>query len=88
MDRNLNILATMLSLPPRSSAVSAPGANDVGASRGHIMDAVEASLRRLQTDHSGLYQIQGNDPGTSIEETLRALDCGCTYCSSARVSRA
>ena len=34
------------------------------------MDAVEASLRRLQTDHIDLYQIQGNDPVASIEETL------------------
>jgi aryl-alcohol dehydrogenase-like predicted oxidoreductase len=51
-----------------------PGRNDVGASRGHIMDAVEASLGRLQTDHIDLYQIHGNDPLTPIEETLRALD--------------
>ncbi len=51
-----------------------PGRNDVGASRGHIMDGVEASLRRLQTDHIDLYQIHGNDTVTPIEETLRALD--------------
>jgi aryl-alcohol dehydrogenase-like predicted oxidoreductase len=51
-----------------------PGRNDVGASRGHILDAVEASLRRLQTDHIDLYQIHANDPVTPIEETLRALD--------------
>jgi aryl-alcohol dehydrogenase-like predicted oxidoreductase len=51
-----------------------PGRNDVGASRGHIMDAVEASLRRLQTDHIDLYQIHANDSVTPIEETLRALD--------------
>ena len=38
------------------------------------MDAVEASLRRLQTDHIDLYQIHGNDSITPIEETLRALD--------------
>jgi aryl-alcohol dehydrogenase-like predicted oxidoreductase len=38
------------------------------------MDAVEASLRRLQTDHIDLYQIHGNDSVTPIEETLRALD--------------
>lgn len=50
------------------------GRNDVGASRGHIMDAVEASLRRLQTDYIDLYQIHGNDIITPIEETLRALD--------------
>jgi aryl-alcohol dehydrogenase-like predicted oxidoreductase len=51
-----------------------PGRNDVGASRGHIMDAVEASLRRLQTDHIDLYQIHANDAVTPVEETLRALD--------------
>src|SRR6202795_1614675 len=51
-----------------------PGRNDIGASRGHIMDAVEASLRRLQTDHIDLYQIHGNDAVTPVEETLRALD--------------
>ena len=51
-----------------------PGRNDVGASRGHIMDAVEASLQRLDTDHIDLYQIHGNDMLTPIEETLRALN--------------
>jgi aryl-alcohol dehydrogenase-like predicted oxidoreductase len=51
-----------------------PGRNDVGASRGHIMDAVDASLLRLQTDYIDLYQIHGNDAVTPIEETLRALD--------------
>ncbi len=51
-----------------------PGRNDVGASRGHIMDAVEASLTRMQTDHIDLYQIHGNDAVTPVEETLRALD--------------
>jgi aryl-alcohol dehydrogenase-like predicted oxidoreductase len=51
-----------------------PGRNDVGASRGHIMDGVEASLRRLQSDHIDLYQIHGNDAVTPVEETLRALD--------------
>ncbi|OLP59262.1 aldo/keto reductase [Xaviernesmea oryzae] len=48
--------------------------NDRGASRGHIMDSVEASLERLQTDHIDLYQIHGTDPVTPIEETLRAMD--------------
>lgn len=48
--------------------------NDRGASRGHIMDSVEASLERLQTDHIDLYQIHGTDTVTPIEETLRALD--------------
>jgi len=51
-----------------------PGPNDRGASRGHIMDSVKASLERLQTDHIDLYQIHGNDSVTPVEETLRALD--------------
>lgn len=51
-----------------------PRPNDRGASRGHIMDSVAASLERLQTDHIDLYQIHGNDTVTPIDETLRALD--------------
>jgi aryl-alcohol dehydrogenase-like predicted oxidoreductase len=51
-----------------------PGRNDVGASRGHIVHAVEASLKRLQTDYIDLYQVHGNDSVTPVEETLRALD--------------
>ncbi len=51
-----------------------PGPNDRGASRGHIMDSVQASLERLQSDHIDLYQIHGNDAVTPIDETLRALD--------------
>ncbi len=50
------------------------GPNDLGASRYHILNAVEASLRRLGTDHIDLYQIHAWDEMTPIEETLRALD--------------
>jgi aryl-alcohol dehydrogenase-like predicted oxidoreductase len=48
--------------------------NDRGASRGHIMDSVEASLERLQVDHIDLYQIHASDSITPIDETLRAFD--------------
>jgi aryl-alcohol dehydrogenase-like predicted oxidoreductase len=50
------------------------GPNDMGASRGHIMDAVAQSLERLNTDHIDLYQIHGTDVVTPVEETMRALD--------------
>ena len=53
---------------------SGPGPNDIGASRGHIMDSVSRSLDRLQTDHIDLYQIHGTDIVTPVEETMRALD--------------
>lgn len=51
-----------------------PGANDRGLSRKHIMDAVDASLKRLGTDYIDLYQVHGFDEQTPIDETLRALD--------------
>lgn len=50
------------------------GPNDRGASRGHILDGLEASLERLDLDHIDLYQIHANDPITPIDEILRALD--------------
>ena len=47
--------------------------NQRGASRRWIMTAIENSLRRLQTDHIDVYQIQRPDPDTDIEETLSAM---------------
>lgn len=47
---------------------------DQGLSRHHIMNAVENSLRRLQTDYVDLYQVHWYDEETPLEETLRALD--------------
>jgi aryl-alcohol dehydrogenase-like predicted oxidoreductase len=72
--KNLNISRKDVVLATKVYGRVGPGRNDVGASRGHIMDAVEASLRRLQTDHIDLYQIHANDSVTPVEETLRALD--------------
>src|ERR1700729_942739 len=72
--KNLNIARQDVVIATKVYGRVGPGRNDVGASRGHIMDAIEASLRRLQTDHIDLYQIHGNDSLTPIEETLRALD--------------
>jgi len=50
------------------------GPNDLGLSRKHILDAVDASLRRLGTDYIDLYQVHAYDPTTPLDETLGALD--------------
>jgi aryl-alcohol dehydrogenase-like predicted oxidoreductase len=50
------------------------GVNEVGLSRLHITDAVDASLKRLGTDYIDLYQIHRFDPLTNLADTLRALD--------------
>ncbi len=50
------------------------GPNDRGLSRKHVMDAIDASLRRLGVDYVDLYQIHRWDPDTPLDETLEALD--------------
>ena len=50
------------------------GPNDQGLSRAHILDSVQNSLRRLQTDYIDLYQVHFPDEDTPLDETLRALD--------------
>ena len=50
------------------------GPNDRGSSRYHLINAVDASLKRLQSDHIDLYQLHRWDDTTPIDESLRALD--------------
>jgi aryl-alcohol dehydrogenase-like predicted oxidoreductase len=67
-DRSQIIIATKFSAP------MGDGVLDRGASRQHVMSAVDASLKRLGTDYIDLYQQHGPDPATPVEETLAALD--------------
>jgi aryl-alcohol dehydrogenase-like predicted oxidoreductase len=71
---NVGIARKDIVIATKAYGRTGPGRNDVGASRGHIMDAIEASLKRLQTDYIDLYQIHAADSVTPVEETLRALD--------------
>jgi aryl-alcohol dehydrogenase-like predicted oxidoreductase len=66
--RDRFIVATKCFLP------TGPAPFDAGNSRKHIMSAIDASLRRLQTDYVDLYQLHGYDRATPIDETLGALD--------------
>ncbi|CAN5230069.1 aldo/keto reductase [soil metagenome] len=72
--KNLGIRREDVVLATKVLGPMGSGPNARGASRGHIMDQVKASLARLGTDHIDLYQIHGWDPLTPIEETVRALD--------------
>lgn len=63
-----------IQLATKCFAPTRRGPNNMGLSRQHIMESVEASLRRLQTDHIDLYQSHGFDVHTPIEETLRAFE--------------
>jgi aryl-alcohol dehydrogenase-like predicted oxidoreductase len=88
--RNQIVLATKFGLPVDGETG--------GASRGYIMRAVEANLKRLRTDWIDLYQLHRPDPQTPIEETLRALDdlvrqgkvrfIGCSNLSAQQVAEA
>ncbi len=66
--RNRALISTKATFP------MGDGANDVGSSRFHLIDAVDSALRRLGTDHIDLFQLHGFDALTPVEETLSALD--------------
>jgi len=85
------VLATKFGMPIQMGG-------KVDASRGYVFSAVEASLKRLNTDWIDLYQLHKPDPATPIEETLRALDdlvrqgkvryIGCSNLPAAQVAAA
>jgi aryl-alcohol dehydrogenase-like predicted oxidoreductase len=64
----------MVLLATKARFARGSGPNDAGLSRHHLIEACEASLRRLQTDHIDLYQVHEWDGQTPLEETLGALD--------------
>jgi aryl-alcohol dehydrogenase-like predicted oxidoreductase len=66
--RHQLVLATKCTMPVGS------GPNDRGASRKHVRESCDASLRRLRTDYIDLYQVHCEDLWTPLEETLAALD--------------
>jgi aryl-alcohol dehydrogenase-like predicted oxidoreductase len=68
VDREEVVIATKLFMPMREDDHNAGGLG-----RKHVFDAIDASLRRLGTDHVDLYQIHRWDPHTPIEETMEAL---------------
>jgi len=72
--RNLKVARDNVIVATKVFGETGKGPNARGASRGHILDAVRASLKRLQLDYIDLYQIHAFDPATPIEETVRALD--------------
>jgi aryl-alcohol dehydrogenase-like predicted oxidoreductase len=71
---NLGVARKDIVIATKAYGRTGPGRNDIGASRGHLMQAIEASLERLRTDYIDLYQIHASDSITPIEETLGALD--------------
>jgi len=72
--KNLKVPRERVVVATKVFGETGPGANMRGATRSHIVAALQATLKRLQLDHVDLYQIHGFDPATPIEETVRALD--------------
>jgi 1-deoxyxylulose-5-phosphate synthase len=61
-------------LATKGGGAMGPSAWDAGNSRKHILDAIEASLRRLKTDYVDLYQLHMDDPATPLDEMVDAMD--------------
>lgn len=72
--KNLGVAREEVVIATKVLGPMGEGPNARGASRGHILNQIKASLQRLQMDYIDLYQIHGFDPLTPITETLEALD--------------
>ncbi len=72
--KNLGVRREDVVISTKTNGPMGPGPNDAGNSRGHILDSVKASLKRLQVDHIDLYLLHNIDTVTPIEESLAALD--------------
>ncbi len=72
VDRDQVVVATKAYQP------TGPGVMQRGTSRGHLLNALDASLRRLRTDHVDLWQLHAWDPVTPYEEALAAIDTAVT----------
>ncbi|NDR58231.1 aldo/keto reductase [Aliiruegeria sabulilitoris] len=72
--RNLGIARQDVVIATKVHGAMGVGPNARGLSRAHILDQVDASLKRMQIDHIDLYQLHGVDPATPVIETLEALD--------------
>jgi aryl-alcohol dehydrogenase-like predicted oxidoreductase len=72
--KDLNVVRSSVVICTKGGMQMGPGPNDSGASRAHLIDACNNSLRRLGTDYIDLYLIHVFDPLTPLEETLRVLD--------------
>jgi aryl-alcohol dehydrogenase-like predicted oxidoreductase len=72
--KNLGVRRKDVVIATKAFNPSGPGPNDRGASRGHLMDAIQGSLERLGVEYVDLYQIHGYDRVTPLEETLAALE--------------
>ncbi|QRR03469.1 aldo/keto reductase [Dyadobacter sandarakinus] len=72
--RDLGIRRSEVVIATKVRGRMAPGPNQIGLSRLHIMDSVNESLQRLGTDHIDLYYVHGVDAETALEETMRGLE--------------
>jgi aryl-alcohol dehydrogenase-like predicted oxidoreductase len=72
--RDLGLKRQDVVIATKTGGRMGPGANTIGSSRGYLFNAIDASLKRLQTDYVDLWMVHFFDPATPLDETLRALD--------------